>query len=484
MNPKMVKILLLFIAALLILPYGISATDIVKGGVGIRIGSPTNKCANTLSSCGTFPDCVNLTGIVYCVNGRVVKPYCYSNTVKNKTYNAACDSSTQINSVNFQLNITNGAGSNRQLIVTLLSAGTADVINTTTIDGYGSVSSLENVVDFKFEYDNSNLNVIVKNLNLTNLNSKVSSIIVDKPTPTIPNTSVYKAYKVELPSYFVYSSILLAVNYNGVTVNNENNLRFYKCSSFDTTTNTCSENWMEITSVTRNTTSKTISTEINSFSVYVLGEPAQQNITDNTTNNTTNNESSTCDPNTWEDCPCICGECGSCQGIQTNDCGDTRICSKTCGFCSPGYTCINNICTANQVSSSGTTTQTTQTIAQTNNTTSQQTNVTQPNTSSIEKEKLIEQQNTSSAEEQTKPTENTTLNLISMYYMILGAPAALLSYLAMRKFYSQRVVYYRPYVKRFKRVRRPLVLKKNTKSFAKKKNKFGSDFEETRLVLE
>ncbi|MEM7825164.1 MAG: hypothetical protein QXO27_04295 [Candidatus Aenigmatarchaeota archaeon] len=332
MTKKIVKILII-LAALLILPYAVKATDIIKGGVGIHIGSSVPKCGNSLSSCGTYPNCINLTGISYCVNGRVVEPYCYANEVKNRTYNKACQPSNP-SEIKFELNVTNGAGSKRQLMITLYSPETGNPINTSLIDGYGSLSSTNSIVDFKFEFDASNLSVIIKNLNITRFSSGISNIIVDKPSSVaISGIDIYKAYRVELPTDFTYSTIFLSVSYSGINVRNENGLKFYKCSSFNTVTNTCNGNWSEISSVNRNTANKIVSIEINTFSVYALGEPAQQNTNTNT-----------CDPDDWSECDADCGECGFSQGLKENDCGTRQGCTVFCGSCPSGYTCIDNVC--------------------------------------------------------------------------------------------------------------------------------------------
>jgi hypothetical protein len=328
MTKEIIKILLIF--AVLLVPYTVTATDVIKGGVGVHIGPTTPRCGNLISSCGTYPNCANLTDVSYCINGRVVKPYCYGNAIQNRTYNQAC---TEPIAVNLQLNVTNDAGSQRQLVLTLYKPGKTDIINTASINGYGSISSIDPVADFKFEFDSSNLNVVVKNLNLTQLSSEVSKIIIDKPSPTISGVDVYKAYRVELPPDFSFSTISLTMSYSNVNVRNEANLRFYKCSSFNAATNICNGNWLEITSINKNTTNKIVSTEINSFSVYTLGEPSQQNTTNNT-----------CDSNSWSNCDCDCGECGSCQGIRENGCGTTQSCTAFCGYCSSGYTCVNNLC--------------------------------------------------------------------------------------------------------------------------------------------
>lgn len=483
--PQRIIKLLLIIAILLVIPYAVTATDIIKGGVGIRIGSPTPKCGNTLSSCGTYPDCLNLTGISYCVNGRVVKPYCYANTPKNKTYNQACEPPVQSNAINFQLNITNGAGSVRQLVLTFYVPGTTNVINTSSINGYGSMSSANSTVDLELKFDNSSLNVVVKNLNLTKLSSGISNIIVDRLSVTIPEVDVYKAYRVELPSNFTFSTIYLSISYDNVTVRNETSLRFYKCSAFNTATNSCNDNWSEISLVSRNITSKIISLEINGFSVYALGEPKEE--TDNGDN------TPTCDPNEWYDCDCVCGECGSCQGIRENDCGDTQGCTEFCGYCPSGYDCIDNICVERE-------TETTTVVVicgdgycdsgETSDNcckdcgcpSGQECDITANicYTPEIEvqtedtEEEPEEETNLTTQTENNNQTENPELSKladISIPFVALWVPSAAAIFFATRWYYTQRINCKPSYINRFKR---------NSKH-SLRKNQYSS--EETRLVL-
>ena len=279
-----IKLLLLIIPILFGMHYTVAAGPIVTGGVGVVANpggvSTGTKCGNNVTSCGQPGYCVDLTGVAYCVSGHTVETICSSNTPKNVTRTSSCQ--------NFQsqLNVTNKVGSQRSVNIRFYTPGTTQVINSFSINGAGSISSLTQTVDFELDYDDAYLKFKAKNLDLSKLDPNIG-LIVDKLLVTIPNIDVYKAYLVELPSNFTYSSITLSIKYSDVTVRNASQLKFYRCDSFNTSTSTCNGNWNTVDTITLDSANKVTSTDINHFSVYALGEPKQTGTTTTTTSTTT-----------------------------------------------------------------------------------------------------------------------------------------------------------------------------------------------------
>jgi len=254
-------------------------------------GSPAQNCYNSKTSCGLPGDCKDLRNLDGCYNGILRTYYCSANTPKYSEdctdyccglVGGTCNGGTcnvPRFSVNLPVNITNGTGKPISAMIKLYEPGTSNVANTSTINGYGVISSPNATVDFNLEYD-SILNILIRNLGLTGLTGTLN-IILDKVSTTIPNTTMIKAYKVST-SLSSFSGVL-KFKYSGLTVGNEQNLAMYKCSSYNSTSNTCNGAWV-IQSTVKDTANDVVSTEITSFSVYVLGE---SQITTTTTSTTT-----------------------------------------------------------------------------------------------------------------------------------------------------------------------------------------------------
>jgi hypothetical protein len=278
-----IKLLLLIIPILFELHYTVAAGPIVTGGVGVVANpggvSTGTKCGNNVTSCGQPGKCVDLTGVAYCINGHTVETICSSNIPKNVTRTSSCQ--------NFQsqLNVTNKVGSQRSVNIRFYTPDTTQVLKSFSINGDGSISSLSSPVDFELDYDDAYLKFKAKNLDLSKLDPN-TRLIIDRLLITIPNIDVYKAYLVELPSNFTYSSITLSIKYSDTTVRNENQLKFYRCDDFNFGTSTCNGSWNTVDTITLDSANKVTSANINHFSVYALGEP-KQNTTITTTTTTT-----------------------------------------------------------------------------------------------------------------------------------------------------------------------------------------------------
>jgi len=281
-NTISIKIVLLTFTSfiLLLLSYSTGLANdpgLIRTGVkvianpGSSLSGDSTRCEGTTTSCGLDGNCLDLTGLIYCVDGRIVETICRYNRPRNRTTSTPCKN------INFDLNVKDENGLNVPINLTLYKPGTNDTVKKFEINGSGSINTFEEKIDFNIDYDNSNLMIKVKNLDIESLNSTSPSIIIDsKVEPNIPGVNVYIAYKVELPSEFTYSSITLSVKYSDITVEDENNLTFYRCGSFNSTTNECNEEWSTIDTSVLDTTNKIASITISNFSVYALGEPSDE----------------------------------------------------------------------------------------------------------------------------------------------------------------------------------------------------------------
>jgi len=263
------------------------------GGTGIVFnpgGSGTNstqKCANSINSCGTYPNCLDLSQLSYCVNGHVIESYCYNNAPKNRTKMTACTPNVKID-----FEFKNENDENRELTVSLFSPGsTTNALLTSTASGNTSINSPIPVVDFKFDFDNSYLSVISKGVDLQKMQGKINKIKIEKVDANVPGVKDYKAYFVELPANFTFTSLTLYIKYSDVSVTNESALVLYRCSDYNFATETCNSTWELKSNVTRDTTNKIISLQLTGFSVYSLAEQGNSSTTTTTTTQTSSDDS-------------------------------------------------------------------------------------------------------------------------------------------------------------------------------------------------
>ena len=269
-------------------------------GVGMRIGgggNATQKCGNTEASCGPWPNCVDIRNITYCVNNKVVNTYCSFNVIRNRTTSTAC--------TEFGLNVVDDDESEADVNYRLYSVGTTSKLAEGSLFGYGRIR-MNGVVlrgDFEFEYDDARLKFLIKNLDMSKVENK--KIIMDMKDfdPHINNTILVRAYHVELPTDFSFSSIILKLTYEDDEVDNPNMLAVYRCGSFNNTANKCSGSWTRMTGVSIDTANNIVSLTLSNFSVYMLAEQdvsttTTTTIPSNTTSTTTTTTTSTTVPTT------------------------------------------------------------------------------------------------------------------------------------------------------------------------------------------
>jgi hypothetical protein len=168
--------------------------------------------------------------------------------------------------------------------IELYKPGTNTLINLTTINGTGTIYSPNETNDLKIKYDNSKLEIKLKNLNLTKMNN--TQVFLNPVNVVIPNVIVYKSYEIKIPNILSLgvSGINILIRYLGINVTNENNLKLYRCENYNKTLNRCDSEWGTVSS-SRDTTNDFVSADITGFSVYTLGESqsTQQTTTTTTT---------------------------------------------------------------------------------------------------------------------------------------------------------------------------------------------------------
>jgi len=260
------------------------------GSVGIVIHgtatpNTTQQCSSNQTSCGIWPNCADISDLTtYCVNGHVIESYCSLNVIRNRTKRGpTCSNYIPEPSIGF--NITNTEDSDEIVDLTIYNPGTPDIIITRTIDGFDSLPLSAKKVDLEFAYDDSNLKVKVKGLNISKLTSNKIHIVIDEVSPEIDGVYILRAYKVQLPNDFSYNSIDLTMTYNPDEVENESALVLYKCSNYNYQNDVCNGNWTKI-NLNINKESKIALANIMGFSVYALGEKESTTTTSTTTTTT------------------------------------------------------------------------------------------------------------------------------------------------------------------------------------------------------
>jgi hypothetical protein len=194
--------------------------------------------------------------------------------------------------VSFQLVARDGYGQSQNLNVTLYDDVGHDFLNNSQVPGVGYLYSPTSLADFEFTYDSNNLDVMVKGLNMTGLDGSSPQITIQSANPQISGITLYRAYKVELPSSFAFNSITLAISLNGVNgVINYNNITVYRCGNYNLVTNVCNDasGWQAQT-ISVDSANQRVTLNINHFSVYAVGSgsgSSQISTTTTTTSQTT-----------------------------------------------------------------------------------------------------------------------------------------------------------------------------------------------------
>jgi len=262
-----------------------------RSGVGMHVGgtgSSTQKCGNIDASCGDWPNCVDLTNVTYCVSNKVVTAYCSLNKVRNRTTSNPC--------TEFGLNFTDDDSNESDVGFSLYSTGTTNVLTSGSIFGSGIIrhSSVLSKADFEFRYDDGRLGVLIKGLNITKLAASPRVIVDMKDVdPDLDSILPIRAYHVELPAQFSFSSILLKMKYDADEIDNATMLVVYRCGSFNANTNSCSGSWTKMPGVSIDTANRIVSVTLTNFSVYMLGEQEQNTTTTTTTTTISSNTTTT-----------------------------------------------------------------------------------------------------------------------------------------------------------------------------------------------
>jgi len=268
----------------------------ITSGIGMHViaggQSSTQKCGNSINSCGKWPNCQSLANLTYCVNGKIYESYCLStNLIRNRSTYATC--------TEFTLNLTDDDENENSADFYMYSVGTSNVLGSGTISGPDRIIFTPAIskTDFELRHDDSRMIFIMKNLDVTKLSGSIK-VIIDKKDidPDINGVNPLRSYHVELPSQFSYSSIILKLKYDSDEVDDENKLVVYRCGSFNPQTNLCNVNWTRMSNVTIDKTNNIVSLTLSSFSVYMLGEQGQNTTTTTTTtvqSNTTTTTSTT-----------------------------------------------------------------------------------------------------------------------------------------------------------------------------------------------
>jgi hypothetical protein len=196
--------------------------------------------------------------------------------------------------VNFQIVARDENGQSKQMNVTLYDNIGHDFLNNTQFIGLGYLFSPTSLTDFEFDFDNRNLDVMVNGLSLASMDGTSSQITIQKTNPQITSFSVYKAYKVELPSSFSYSTITLKISLADLTDVNYNNITIYRCGNYNSVTNICTDGWVvPQQTITVDSTHKLIFLTIDHFSVYAVGSGSGSTSTVTTTTSQTTTYTST-----------------------------------------------------------------------------------------------------------------------------------------------------------------------------------------------
>jgi len=203
----------LFITAFFLILSSLFLSYVVLAGDEIEIIGPEvhagvggkRYCGNNITSCGEPGKCIDLTGMVYCVRGRVVETRCLSNNIRNETLTTPCDGGS------FEVNFVDVDGSDASVGITVYEKDSSDIIGKSSVTGRGYMNSLELSADMNVEFLNSEFVFLIKGADFTNFVGKTSNFVIGKVNAVVPGTTVFKAFYVELPSNFTFSAVVLKI---------------------------------------------------------------------------------------------------------------------------------------------------------------------------------------------------------------------------------------------------------------------------------
>jgi hypothetical protein len=284
-----------FLAAFLLICVYISSASPSGGpvgGVGVVVhgsgDNGTSSCGNIDASCGVYPNCTDLTNVKYCVNGKVVESYCYVNSARNRTRTTACTGTVNIPLL---FNVTDSQGRDENSEIEFFDSNNGTSVGTLSGSGEENFNASKESLDVNFNYDSGNFLFKIRKLNLTALASSPIHLSFDAVNPEIPNYTLVRAYKVDLPENFHFESIKLFVKFLPDEVVNASMLSLLKCDDYNISEEQCTGSWYTVASTLDQTGGK-MTADITGFSAYALAESnatvSQSTQTQNTSNTSAN----------------------------------------------------------------------------------------------------------------------------------------------------------------------------------------------------
>jgi hypothetical protein len=247
----------------------------------------------------------------------------------------------------FNLNLTDLEGIDQAASIKLYKPSSKNLINTFEVTGNATLSCDDALVDFEIDFEDSDLNILAKNLTVVPLTATTSNVIIEHVDPDVPDFMMYRAYKIELPGSFKFKNVDLKIKYGDLPVDNENNLVLKRCGNFDVNAGTCLENWTDVNE-TINTTGKYVVATLSGFSVYGIGESENTETTTTTTTTPTTSTTSTTQAAQQQS-----GSSGS-QSVYTSTTSSSRSSSTT--TTTPTTTSVKIITSTTSTTSSANTT--------------------------------------------------------------------------------------------------------------------------------
>lgn len=273
--------------------------------IGRNTGGET--CDGTPTSCGIYPNCQDITDWDGCENGYYRNYYCSGNRPEYSEYctnyccrfahgdeahcgNGACNyEGSEPETIDFSLSVTNTTH-DIPLNVSMFQHGETSPFHDSELSGLGSLSTEFEMVDLGLKHDNSALQVLFENLNTTSIKDQTVSFSIMEVNPDILAVDVLRSYNVEIPEDLVFEIIELRIRYDDLGYTNSDNLRIYKCSDFNTTSNLCNVGWYGFNP---SKIGEYLVINIDSFSTYSVIEDNTITTTTTTTPTTTTSPAST-----------------------------------------------------------------------------------------------------------------------------------------------------------------------------------------------
>jgi hypothetical protein len=178
------------------------------------------------------------------------------NNVTAQDYFMAGSTSTVV-----QFNVINTNLSGISVNFTLYLSGTNQTVQIEEINGTLVNNHTNILYDLYYVTPDENLSVKLNSVNLSINNN--DTIGLDK---NMVVTGFLVSYGVN--TSYSFSNALVVVSYAGTGYTDEDNLKVYKCSSWDFTGRTCLSNWIEVTGVVQDKASHTFTFTTTSFSAF------------------------------------------------------------------------------------------------------------------------------------------------------------------------------------------------------------------------